>query len=549
MLKMIRCDKFMENGRLRPPIIFNAGLNTVLGSQTGSNSIGKSTFLMILDFVFGGDDYVSKSTDVQDAILVHTIEFMFEFDGKSYYYSRSTGDHTVVNICDKDFNVIKTIPNKHYMEFLAEKYGLNLPGLTLRNAVGRFFRVYGRETLDENHPLKAVIRESDKYGIESLLKLCNKYAAVEGLSRSVERAKDEEATIKKAAKYQYIATIPNKNAYKSNQKRIVELIIEAQGLAEQSSQGLLDMDSMQAARLAELKHQLSNFRRQRTRLIFQKKSTEADQDFTKHIFRKDYDALLQFFPECNIQRLESIEQFHHSLSHVLKKELKENADSIQAMIDLATQEIKILEAQIAEIGNTPNVSKAVLERYAAVQKELQLLQEANANYEKAEELKQRARALTKKLDALILEVILVLQQEINSIMHELNYAIYNGKKTAPTLTIRDANHYVFFTPKDSGTGSKYKGLIVFDLAMLRMTALPVLAHDSLLLKQIEDGALEKILELYTQTSKQVFITLDKEGTYTKRSQEIMKATEVLRLYPGGGELFGRSWNENVGDNK
>ena len=80
MLKMIRCDKFMENGSVRPPIMFNSGLNTVIGGETGSNSIGKSTFLMILDFVFGGDDYVFKSTDVQEAIKVHTIEFMFEFD-------------------------------------------------------------------------------------------------------------------------------------------------------------------------------------------------------------------------------------------------------------------------------------------------------------------------------------------------------------------------------------------------------------------------------------------------------------------------------------
>ena len=68
-------------------------------------------------------------------------------------------------------------------------------------------------------------------------------------------------------------------------------------------------------------------------------------------------------------------------------------------------------------------------------------------------------------------------------MYELNYIICDGKKTAPTLTIPDASHYVFFAPKDSSA-------------------------DSLLLKQMEDGALEKILELYTQTPKQVFITLD-----------------------------------------
>lgn len=63
------------------------------------------------------------------------------------------------------------------------------------------------------------------------------------------------------------------------------------------------------------------------------------------------------------------------------------------MIDLATQQITLLEAQIAEIGNTPNVSEAILARYASVQKELQLLQEANANYEKTEELKARTKAL------------------------------------------------------------------------------------------------------------------------------------------------------------
>lgn len=545
MLRMIQCDKFMENGNTRPPIMFKAGLNTVLGSQSGANSIGKSTFLMVLDFVFGGEDYVFRSTDVQEAIQAHEIKFMFEFDGVPYYFSRSTGDHTVVNICDEDFNVIKAISNERYMEILADKYGLNLPGLSLRNAVSRFFRVYGRDTLDENHPLKSAAREPDKAGIEGLLKLCNKYAAVEELSKIVSDAKDKESTFKKAAKYQYITAVPNKTAFKNNQKRIDELVLEAHELSGQSSDGLMDMDSLQATQLAELKHKLSSFRRERTRLVSQKKSIEADRDFTKYTFQKDYDALLQFFPECNVERLESIEQFHHNLSRVLKKEFKENADSNQAMIDLVDQQIEILEARIIEMGSISNVSKAVLERYAAIQKELQNLQEANANYEKNNELSSRTKDLTKKLDSLILEVISALQQEINRMMYDLNNIIYDGKRTAPTLTVQDASHYKFFTPKDSGTDSKYKGVMIFDLAMLKMTALPVLAHDSLLLKQIEDEALEKILELYTQTPKQVFITLDKEGTYTQQAQEIMKATEVLRLYRGGGELFGWSWNENT----
>ena len=42
MLREIICDKFKEK-----KIEFHDGLNVVLGDEQGSNSIGKSTFLMI----------------------------------------------------------------------------------------------------------------------------------------------------------------------------------------------------------------------------------------------------------------------------------------------------------------------------------------------------------------------------------------------------------------------------------------------------------------------------------------------------------------------
>lgn len=73
MLVEVRCDKFVSNGKTREPIRFHAGLNAVLGDDNGSNSIGKSTFLMILDFVFGGSDYVKKCVDVQENVKEHTI--------------------------------------------------------------------------------------------------------------------------------------------------------------------------------------------------------------------------------------------------------------------------------------------------------------------------------------------------------------------------------------------------------------------------------------------------------------------------------------------
>lgn len=89
MLKEIQCDKFAPDHRV---IRFNSGLNTVLGSAGGSNAIGKSTFLWIIDYVFGGESYYSLNDDIKKEIGSHIIYFTFEFDKQPYYFYRSTDD-------------------------------------------------------------------------------------------------------------------------------------------------------------------------------------------------------------------------------------------------------------------------------------------------------------------------------------------------------------------------------------------------------------------------------------------------------------------------
>ena len=64
-----------------------------------------------------------------------------------------------------------------------------------------------------------------------------------------------------------------------------------------------------------------------------------------------------------------------------------------------------------------------------------------------------------------------------------------------------------------------------------------------LLKNIEDDAIEKIMELYASTPKQVFIAMDKEGSYTPKAQKIMEDNKVLQLNADEGALFGRTWND------
>lgn len=315
-------------------------------------------------------------------------------------------------------------------------------------------------------------------------------------------------------------------------------------ITQKNNDGLLDLSSFQAQQLSELRLKLSSAKRHFTQLQTQKQSFEAERDPSHQGFEKDFESLKTFFPDADIKRLSEIEQFHKQLSSVLKKEFKESAANLQAMMDLVQKQIADLEDKIKTLNDMPTVSQAVLERYAEVQRELHLLKDSNQNFDFLMDLQKNVSELKRTYDALIRTVFSSIQAEINQKAHQLNDFLFDGLKTPPVLSIKSANEYYFYTPNDRGTGTEYKGLIVFDLALLEMTVLPILVHDSVLLKQIQDDALEKILDLYSQSSKQIFIALDKEGSYTQKAQEILKTSEVIRLYPDGGELFGRAWNIN-----
>lgn len=550
MLKRVQCDEFKTfGGAIRPPIEFHQGLNAVIGNESGTNSVGKSTFLMILDFVFGGDDYIRKSKEVHKNILPHQIRFEFEFDGVPYYFYRATDDYRVVMRCDENYQPLENgeLTITQYCEFLAEKYGLVSEGLTFRGAVGRFIRVDRRETMKEDKPFRSAERETDAQSILGMLKLYGRYGEVEQQEKVAAEAEDREDTFRAAQKYEYIPHVKNKTEYKKNKERIITLQALAENLAAKSSDGLLDLDSMQAEKLRELRAKLSSFRRQKTRLQGQLDVIKQSQADSKKTFQRDYDELLYFFPDADADRLEEVENFHRSLTRILGSEIKDSVVDIEAMIEIVTAEIKRLEEETVRIKKMPNVAMAILDEYAAIKKELQLLIDANEAYDNRERLHNIAQDEKKKLDDLIVTEMAVIDLKLNGIMEEMNSTMYADAMKAPIINVESANSYTFFTPDDGGTGMRYKGLILFDLAVLQSSDLPFLVHDSVLLLQIENEVVERILDYYSKSPKQIFIAFDK--TATPKAMEILKKAEVLHLTRGGNELFGRAWNrkDNVSE--
>ncbi|MCD0151829.1 ATPase, partial [Streptococcus agalactiae] len=51
---------FKKEGEIREPIKFHLGLNVVMGMDNADNSIGKSSTLLAIDFIFGGTSYLKS---------------------------------------------------------------------------------------------------------------------------------------------------------------------------------------------------------------------------------------------------------------------------------------------------------------------------------------------------------------------------------------------------------------------------------------------------------------------------------------------------------
>ena len=138
----------------------------------------------------------------------------------------------------------------------------------------------------------------------------------------------------------------------------------------------------------------------------------------------------------------------------------------------------------------------------------------------------------------ITSILADIERDVNVKMKHFNDSLYTDARKAPRLHLNSYNSYnsyTFETPDDTGTGTNYKGMVLYDLAVLYLMALPAIAHDSLIPKNISDGAIDGIMKIYAGTDKQVFIAFD--------TRRILADNMVLKLSDNNSELYGESWNK------
>lgn len=524
MLKEIFCDKFRSHGKQRPPIKFHKGLNTVLGDREGTNSIGKSTLLLIIDFAFGGDDYLNCNalTYVGD----HTIYFTFtDSADNEYYFCRKTNEKQKAYICDRNRCELEGISIEDYRKKLAKIHNVDI---SFRTAISLYLRIYGRDNHNEHKPLHLFGSQSASDAITQLQQLFGESQLVKDRKAEEKKCKTTRDAYRAASKENLI-TIPTAKAAKEVQKQIDALQAELSQLIADTDKKANDIDSAQSHEAAAIKQKLRILRRNRTILRTQMENVTFNLNGGTSVTTNDLDDLAHFFPGVNIRELQDIEHFHITLQSVLKAECKQEATRLNDLLASINAEIEDLEYQYRKTGVPVTLSSAFLNKHAELSIQIK---ELTDQIQRCDNMKQYEDAW-KSAKKLLAEAQ---QQELPTIARALNaqmvrYSDYvmGDDKEAPSIDLNSGKNYTFGTSSDDGTGNNYKNLILFDMSVLALTQLPAVIHDSFILKDIGDASIEKIISLYQQSQKQVFISLDKASSYRDTTAQALDETQVIYL--------------------
>lgn len=538
MLVEIVCEKFKQKR-----IIFKEGLNVILGDNNATNSIGKSSFLLVIDFVFGGNTY-NTTTDIISHVGNHTICFCFSFNSKKYYFKRDTAEAATVHVCDNEYNITKDITTGEFQEFLKDSYNINIEDLSWRQLVGLYMRIYGKPNLKETEPLfnKGTQQSKD---VQNLLKTFDKFEECSSQFKIKEEASNKFSAFQKAQSYKIIDPIKNKTEIKQLDRKLIELQSQSDNLMSELETNTIDLTSEQLQAIADLKSQLNNIQITKSKRIVRLNKLKKDVSNIVDEFNVDKANILRFFPNIDIREIEKINTFHKQLTTILSSEIKDEIEKgIKQVQELESVEKELLE-KIKDVIKTTEPQKLSLNRFVQLQNEINSLIRGKDVYNLRNKYKEEKANATKLYEEILQDSLTEVQQLLNNEINRRNDDVFNGTVKSPLITLRPKS-YKYSCSDDNGTGSNYKNLILFDLSVLSLTCLPTLIHDTVLFKNIAVDVLEKLILQYNSfASKQIFISFDNLSNFSERTSEVLRDSKILELTPGGNELYGFSWNKKM----
>ncbi|MDL2324508.1 DUF2326 domain-containing protein [Ruminococcaceae bacterium OttesenSCG-928-A16] len=534
MLTEICCTAFGDT----TPVHFYEGLNIIQGLE--SNSIGKTSMLKVIDFAFGGTHYTSTSKDIFDNVGHHDVCFRFSFDHVDYFFKRNTKNPNTISYCNEKYETLNEKKVVEFNTFLKRNYQLDNLDLSFREVVSLFSRVWNKANKEVNRPLYLHSNQSVQDSILNLIKLFDHYEPISSLQKDNKYIDNKAKALKSAANFHIISYPTTKGQYSKNEIRIKEIDDTVVQLVKQFNIDFQN-DKLNVTNMSEqLLFDRNNILQQKAKLSREMLRIIKNLEHKQHVDSSAFSQLKEFFPTVNVERLAAIQGFHQKISDIMTSELKSEKAKLERRLAIFDKQLSALDKEIEQLLGTPAQASDAITRILSLLSEKDQLNNMNKYYREREDGKAKKKKNKETLHKELESITATIESQLNAKISEFSKTIEGNNNKAPTLRL-EAQTYDYGVPDNTGTGKAYTDLILFDLAMLSLTQLPILIHDSFLFNNISTSTIGSFLRIYNQfVGKQIFISLDKYYTFDDELDSIL-LNSTRKVLTDEKLLYGKDW--------
>jgi hypothetical protein len=514
MLTEIYSEAFQYgNKKERGPIALREGLNVVLGNKGSDNSIGKSSFLLAIDFALGGNTYPTK--EIKNQVKDHRICWTIEFAGKKSFFCRWTNEKEYVRKCEQGYKETGEVMGlDDYISFLYDGLNMSTDEREYRILTSVFLRIHPKFSNQAiSAPLASYAGENEHSGLLALEKIMNKYEAIKKENEAKEAAKEKSSALTKAESQKVIIKL-TKDTYELNEEKRKQLEEEILQLGYKEEQANAKKEDNDDQTYADINRNIQTLRSRRSYLYYRRKLLTIKEPYSIQDISEDLEALNRYLNDgVKVEEVEKVQNFQIKLQKILAAESQQEIESIEKEISEINQKIELLSSELVELSGPSTVPQELVNQIAEKRAEIIRLNESDQIFLEREKIRDGVKTASAALKEVEKDSVKEMEKSINDTLAGFIDEMFKSDgatHSKPYIDIFSSDKYQYNSYNDGGNGTAWRDLILFDLAMMKITSIPFIAHDNNLTKNVEDDTLFKLFPIYQEVSKgkQIFLAFD-----------------------------------------
>lgn len=396
--------------------------------------------------------------------------------------------------------------------------------------------------MEPDQPFVGATKEPSGTAISRLIDLFGRSPDIAAEKKVIDEQKARKKLITGSMNEKIIPKI-NKTQYTENKKIItdnseqIEKLKKGFGGAINAYEALFDEN---LRRMQQRKNELAN---QRNELHSKIKRLQREISGITPRLATNIKLVSEYFPTINIERLEQVELFHQKIGSIVKKELKDELANAQSQEITLTNECRYLEQEILSALESKGMPDDMFKRTFELKESTDKAINENSYFDQKTQLEEAITLSNKRLHGIYTQIFLDIESKINLKLKAFNKVVYGPARNSSELRIKSESSYSFTSPDDTGTGKSFAGLIGFDAAMLSLTPLPFAIHDSVVYKNVEVAATQRIIRILSAIKgKQIFLSFDEAKKFGTQTEQRIKKFTALKLSQDD-LLYNKDWRD------